>query len=131
MTDTRSWVDAYLSEDKTHYWIPSYKVNRLLAINEELKNTVKEHLDHIHEVKMGRAKDSEGNVIKHDEFFKGYNAAYVNISNAISMSQKQIQNCDMNKDLEDAFKEHEKDLHSWFCATPRDHFKAGFIKGRQ
>jgi len=49
----------------------------------EFKKFVKEHLDYMHEVRMGRAKDSDGNVIPHDDFFKGTNAAYVNVFNAL------------------------------------------------
>jgi hypothetical protein len=55
---------------------------------EQLLKLAKEYLDKLHEIYMGRAKTSDGKTIEYCDFYRGMNAAYVNIYNALNMKTK-------------------------------------------
>lgn len=44
-----------------------------------IKEFIQHHLDHLHEVFAGRAKDSDGNAVEWADFHKGMQAAYTNM----------------------------------------------------
>jgi hypothetical protein len=68
---------------------------------EILLKMIEKELDAIHRIRMGRAKDSSGEVVEYCDFIKGANAAYINMFNTLKTLEK---NTPTEQDTEDTNK---------------------------